>query len=128
MHKRYEGQKLYNQHTNIGIGHATAQAVSCRLLIAAAQVRSQVRSCGICGGQRGTRARFFRVLRFPLPIFILPTATHSSSTIIRGGTMGQIVADMPSGLSPTQRNNNKKQHWNCQEIAHKHVIICSIYI
>jgi hypothetical protein len=43
----------------------------------------QIRSCGICDGQRGTGAGFLRVLRFPLPIVIPPTAPHSSS-IIRG--------------------------------------------
>jgi hypothetical protein len=38
-------------------------------------------SCGICGGQSATVAGFLRVLRVPLPIFITPTATHSSSII-----------------------------------------------
>jgi hypothetical protein len=32
----------------------------------------------------GYRGLFLRVLRFPLPILILPTAAHSSSSIIRG--------------------------------------------
>jgi hypothetical protein len=64
-------------------GRAIAQAVSHRLPIAAARVRSQVRSRGICGGQSGTAAGFLRVLRFPLPILIPPTTPHSSS-IIRG--------------------------------------------
>jgi hypothetical protein len=41
---------------------------------AAARVRSQVRSCGFCGGQSGTGVGFLRVLRFPLPILIPPTA------------------------------------------------------
>jgi hypothetical protein len=40
---------------------------------AAAQDRSQVRSCGICG-QCGTGEGSLRVLRFPLPILIPPTA------------------------------------------------------
>jgi hypothetical protein len=34
-------------------GRAIAQAASRRLPTAAARVRSQVRSCGICGGQSG---------------------------------------------------------------------------
>jgi hypothetical protein len=56
-------------------GRAIAQAVSRWLPTApAARVRSQVRSCGICGGQSGIRAGFLRVLRFPLPILIPPSA------------------------------------------------------
>jgi hypothetical protein len=55
-------------------GRAITQAVSRWLPTAAALVRSQVRSCGICGGQSGTGACFLRVLRFPLPILIQPTA------------------------------------------------------
>jgi hypothetical protein len=65
-------------------GRAIAQAVSRRLPTAAALVRAQDKSCGICDGQSGAGAGFFRVLRFPLPISILPTAPHSSSSIIRG--------------------------------------------
>jgi hypothetical protein len=66
------------------IGRAIAQVVSRRLLTAAARVRAQFRSCGICGGQSGTKAGFLRVFRFPLPILIPPTVPHSSSPIIRG--------------------------------------------
>jgi hypothetical protein len=55
------------------LGRAIAQAVSHWLPTAAAWVRSQVRSCGICGGQSGTEAGFLRVLRFPLPILTPPT-------------------------------------------------------
>jgi hypothetical protein len=64
--------------------YGIAQAVSRRLPSSAALVRARVRSCGICGGQSGPGAGFLRVLRFPLPILIPPTAPHSSSTIIRG--------------------------------------------
>jgi hypothetical protein len=61
-------------HINFKLRHAKAQAVSRRLPTAAARVRSQVRSCGICVGQTGTGAGFLRVLRFPLTILIPPTA------------------------------------------------------
>jgi hypothetical protein len=39
---------------------------------AAARVRVRA-ACGICGGQSGTGPGFLRVLRFPLPIVILPS-------------------------------------------------------
>jgi hypothetical protein len=51
---------------------------------AAAHVRVQVRSSGICGGQSGTSAGFLLALRFPLPILNLPTAPHSSYSAIWG--------------------------------------------
>jgi hypothetical protein len=59
------------------ISCAIAQAVS-RLL---PTVAAQVRSCGICGGQSGIGAGFLKVIPFPLPILIPPTAPHSSSII-----------------------------------------------
>jgi hypothetical protein len=64
-----------------GVGHVIAQAVSHWLPTMVAWVRSQVKSCGICGGQSGAGADFLWVLRFPLPILIPPTASHSSSII-----------------------------------------------
>jgi hypothetical protein len=45
--------------------------------------RFDSRSCGICGELSGAGAGFLRVLRFPLPILIPPTAPHWSS-IVRG--------------------------------------------
>jgi hypothetical protein len=63
-------------------GCAIAHAISSRLSNMAAQARSQVKSCGICGGQSGTEACFLQVLWFPLPIFIPPNAPYSY--IIRG--------------------------------------------
>jgi hypothetical protein len=60
------------------IGHAIVEAVSRRLPIAVARVRSQIRSCGIDYGQSGTGADFPRVLRFPLTIVINPNAPYSS--------------------------------------------------
>jgi hypothetical protein len=46
---------------------AVARAVSSRLPTAAARVRAQFRSCGICGEQSSSGADFLWVLRFPLP-------------------------------------------------------------
>jgi hypothetical protein len=60
-------------------GRAIAQAVSRWLPIAAARVRARVWSSGICGGQSGVGGGFFRVLRFPLPIFIPPNSPSSQS-------------------------------------------------
>jgi hypothetical protein len=47
-----------------------------------ARVRTNLRPCGIYGGQSGTGAGILRVLLFPLPILIPQTSPHSS--IIRG--------------------------------------------
>jgi hypothetical protein len=82
--------------------------VSRRLPTATVRVRAQIRSCGIYSGQRGTGGGFLRVLRFPLPILIPPTAPHSSSSS-GAGTIGQLVADVPSGLSLTPLQEIKKK-------------------
>jgi hypothetical protein len=66
---------VVHERERMPVGRAIAQAVSRRLPTAAARVRSQVRSCGICGGQSGTGADFLNVLRLPLPIFIPPAAS-----------------------------------------------------
>jgi hypothetical protein len=58
------------------LGRAVAQAVSCWLPTAAAQVRVRT-ACGVCGGQIGTGAGFLCVLRFPLPIIIPPISPSS---------------------------------------------------
>jgi hypothetical protein len=78
-------------------GSDTAQALSPWLPIAAARVRARVWSSGICGGQRGSGANFQRVLQFPLPIFI--PQNYPSSQSPGAGTIGQLVADVPGGLS-----------------------------
>jgi hypothetical protein len=46
------------------------------LTTVAALVQSQVRLCGICGGQHGTEAGCFLVLWFPLPVLIPPAASY----------------------------------------------------
>jgi hypothetical protein len=81
------------------------RAVSRRHHTAAAGVRSQVRSCGLCGAQNGTGADFLRVLWFPLPILIPPYAPYSSSGVGTGGQL-RVVTDVPSGPHPKKLTTN----------------------
>jgi hypothetical protein len=97
--------KIVRRFRTLSKGRAIAQAVSRRLLTAAARVRAQVWSCGSFGGQSDTGAGFLRVLRFPLPVLIPPSAPYSSSD---AGTIGHLVADVPSGLSLTPPQGKKK--------------------
>jgi hypothetical protein len=64
-----------------------AEVVSSRVPTTASCIRFQVGTCGIFGGQSGTRAGFLEVLQFLLPVFIPPSASYSliivSSTIYR---------------------------------------------
>jgi hypothetical protein len=46
-------------------GHAAAQVICRRVPIAAARIRSQVRSCGISDGQSVTGVGYLQVPRFP---------------------------------------------------------------
>jgi hypothetical protein len=73
------------------LGRAVAQEVSRWFPTAAARVRAR-----ICDGQSGAGAGFLRVLRFPLP-FIPPNYPFSQSP--GAGTVGQLMADVPSGPS-----------------------------
>jgi hypothetical protein len=64
-------------------GLVAAQAGSRRLPTEAARVPALVSSCGICGGQSGTRAGFLQVILFPLQI-IPPIAPYSSHPLSSG--------------------------------------------
>jgi hypothetical protein len=87
-------------------GRAITHAVSRCHHTAVAWVRSQVMSCGICGGRNGTGAGFLRVLRFPLPVLIPPNVPYSSSYTSVPGTTSQLAADVPNGRSLTPRHEN----------------------
>jgi hypothetical protein len=65
-----------------------------RLTVAGTRVWARFNLCGICGGQSGTGARYFRVLRFPchsfihifiiIHTFIRLIAPQSSPSVIEG--------------------------------------------
>jgi hypothetical protein len=81
-------------------GRAIVQGISHRLPTTVAWVWSQVKSCGICGGQSGTGAGCLQTLQFPLPVLIPPNTPCVS--IIWGWCNSHSLADIPdvpSGLS-----------------------------
>jgi hypothetical protein len=87
-------------------GSAIAQPVSRQLPTSAARVRAQVRSCGICGGQSGTEAGFSEYFDFPCQ-FSFHRLLHTHHLSSGAGIIGQIVADVPSGLSLTPPQETK---------------------
>jgi hypothetical protein len=77
---RLNGRRHYSSAWKV---RAIAQAVTRPLPTRAVRVRSQVKSCGVFGGQSGIEEGFLRVFRFPLPI-VIPATVPQSSSIIRG--------------------------------------------
>jgi hypothetical protein len=71
-----------------GYGRAIAQAVNCRLPIAAARVRVQVRSCGICGGALGQV--FFGYFAFPCQ-FSFYRLLHTHYASYAAGKKGKTI-------------------------------------
>jgi hypothetical protein len=66
----------------------------------AARVPAQVKSCGICGAKSGTGQVFSEYFGFPCQIsFHRLLYIHHLSSV--AGTLGQLVANVPSGLSLT---------------------------
>jgi hypothetical protein len=101
-----------------GKGRSIAHAVSRWLPTAAALLRAQVRSWGICGGQSGLGAGFLRELRFPPPILIPPSVPHSSSSIIRGWYKRPISGRHTKWIQshPTTRTNYVTGSWACSAL------------
>jgi hypothetical protein len=90
-------------------GRAVAQAISRLLPTAAARVRAQITSCVICGGQSDTGAGFLQYFGFPCQ-FSFYRLLHSLELSSGAGTIGQFVADVPSGLSLTPPKETKKSY------------------
>jgi hypothetical protein len=86
-----------SQKTERTFCRVIAQAVCRRLPTEATRVRALVWPSEICGGRSGAGAGSVRVLLFPLPIFIPLNSPSSQSP--GAGTIGQLVADVPSGPS-----------------------------
>jgi hypothetical protein len=98
-------------------GPAIDQVVRLQFPTAAAQVQSQVRSCGVCDEQSGTGEAFLRVLWFPLPILIPLIAPHWSSSAT--GAIGQLLANITSGPSLTPPDEiRKKKGFASQDISY----------
>jgi hypothetical protein len=55
---------------------AIAEVIGHQLVTMVAWVQSQVRSCGICGGQSGTGMGLLQMIYFPLPVLTHPAAPH----------------------------------------------------
>jgi hypothetical protein len=88
---------------------AIAQAVSRRLATAAARVKTQIRLCGICCGQNGTGTVFFEYFSFPCQ-FSFHRLLHIHHHLPFGtSTIGQLMADVPSGLSFTPHQETKQK-------------------
>jgi hypothetical protein len=89
---------------------AITQAFSRWFPTAEACVRARVRSCGFVVDKVALGQVFLRVLWFPLPIFIKPTAPQSPSSIIWGWYNRPVVAVVASRLSltPLRRKIKKK--------------------
>jgi hypothetical protein len=94
----------YSSSIELCKGRDIGQAFSHRLPTAAARVRARANLCGMCGGQSGTGFRFSPSMSG------FTTNSHSTFIILSSaaGTLGQLVADVPSRLSLTPPQENKK--------------------
>jgi hypothetical protein len=96
-------------------GRAITQAVSSLSPTAEARVRSQVKYFGIYDGLSDTEAGLLRVLRVPFQ-FSFHQTLHTHHLSSGAGTIGQLVADMPSGLSLTPNHETKNKNWDTYSV------------
>jgi hypothetical protein len=92
-------------------GRAIAQAASLRFPTSAARARAQVRSCGIFGGQNALEQVFSEYFGF-LCQFSLHWLLHTHNLSSVAGTIGQLVANVPSGLSLTPPQETERKAFN----------------
>jgi hypothetical protein len=86
-----------------------AQAVSSWLPTVAVRIRTQVKSCGVFVVEKVVLGHVFsEYFGFPyqFSFHLLLLTDHLSS---RAGTIGEIVAEVPSGLSLAQLQETKKK-------------------
>jgi hypothetical protein len=105
------------------LGCVTAQKRSHWLPTVAFRVQARVRSCGICGGQCGTGTGFLQVLWFLCQFSfhrLLRSHHHPSSG---AGSIGQIVTDVPSGISLTKPQ--EKRSYEIKYIVMQYALKCS---
>jgi hypothetical protein len=96
---------ILSPYVYLCLGRAVAQTVSRWFPTAATRVRVQAKSFGICDGRNSTEEGFLRVLEFLLSILVPPNTPYSSSS--GAGTIGQLVANIQSGLSLTLHHDRK---------------------
>jgi hypothetical protein len=90
------------------LGHAIAQVVSRQLPTVAAWVRAQVKSCEFVVEKVALGQVFFEYFDLPCQ-FSFPQLLYTHYLASEAGTRGQLVADVPSGLSLTPPQETKKK-------------------
>jgi hypothetical protein len=107
-HKQSHERCTCEWKLNNYVGSVTAQLVCSRLPTTAAQIRSQVKSRGICGGRSGIRQVLSEYFNFPCQ-FSFHHLFHTHHRLSSwAGTTGQIAADVPSGLNLSPPQEIKK--------------------
>jgi hypothetical protein len=97
------------RYTTLAVGSDIAQVISHRLPTAVARFQAQFRSCGICAGQSGTEYFGFPC-RFSFDRLLHIHHHHHYHHLSSGAcTIGQLVADVRSGLSLTPAQETKKK-------------------
>jgi hypothetical protein len=95
----------------LSLSNVIAQAVSRRLPTAAARDRPQSRSLGFVVGKVALEHVFSEYFGFPYQ-FSFHRLFHTYHLPSGAGTIGKLVADIPSGLGLTPPQETKKKELN----------------